>query len=170
MTFLTLFSTHTHSRAGNLASALLSLRARRTLCAGREEDFDVINIRFQLFHCELSSRVAALTDFLLLMQSHSSLPPRPFPLSLLYLLSAHYTSFILSASPSLRSSTLFPNFFSPPPPPSTHFPSPPFVSPPPVIIISVIALPLPGGDVFTAASLSNSLMLDYCCMITATIP
>ena len=114
--------THTHSRAGNLASALLSLRARRTLCAGREEDFDVINIRFQLFHCELSSRVAALTDFLLLMQSLSSLPPHPFPLSLLYRLSAHYSSFILSASPSLRSSTLFPNFFSPPPP-SPHFPS-----------------------------------------------
>lgn len=52
---------------------------KRTLCAGQEEGFDVINIRFQLFHCELSSRVAALTDFLLLMQSHCFHPSRPFP-------------------------------------------------------------------------------------------
>lgn len=104
--FFTLFflffrNTHTHIDTHiccNLAPVLLLLWGRRTLCAGREEGFDVINIRFQLFHCELSSWVAALTDFLLLMQSHSFLPPHPFPLPL-YLLSAHYSSFYTSVSP-----------------------------------------------------------------------
>lgn len=154
-----------HTRM-KLGSSTVSLWGGRTLCTGQEEGFDVINIRFQLFHCELSSWVAALTDFLLLMQSHSSLPPHPFPL-LLYLLSAHYSSFI--CLPLLYS---FPS-------PCSHFSSSSSSSSShfylslhlfPVIIISVIALPLPGGDVFTPASLSNSLMLDYCCMITATIP
>lgn len=47
---------HTRMKLGSWA---VSLWSRRTLCAGREEGFDVINIRFQLFHCELSSWVAA---------------------------------------------------------------------------------------------------------------
>lgn len=155
------FAIHTRMQLG---SSTASLWGGRTLCAGWEEGFDVINIRFQLFHCELSSWVAALTDFSLLMQSHSSLPPHPFPHPL-YLLSAHYSSFIclslLYSIPSLCSH--FSSSSS-----SSHFHLSLHLSP--VIIISVIALPLSGGDVFTAASLSNSQMLDYCCMITATIP
>ena len=83
----------------------------------------------------------------------------------LHLLSAHYSSFIcLSLLCSIPSPCSHFSSSS-----SSHFhlsPSSFFV----VIIISVIALPLPGGGVFTAASLSNLLMLDYCCMITATIP
>lgn len=163
LTFLTLFSTHTHTRTHMwLRSGVVSRRCRRTLCAGREEGFDVINIRFQLFHCELSSWVAALTDFLLLMQSHSSLPPHPFPHPFVPALCPLLFPFCLP----LRCSIPAPcSLFSFPSSPVSHFPPP--CSSLPVVIISVIALPLQGGDVFAAASLSNSLMLDYCGVITA---
>lgn len=86
LTFLTLFSLRTH--LGNLAPVLLLCEAS-IHCV---QDFDLINIRFQLFHCELSSRVAALTSDCLcnptplayLSRLHSSLS----------FLSAHYAHFM----------------------------------------------------------------------------
>lgn len=122
LTFLTLFSQHTHTHPGNLAPVLLLCEAGVHCVQGERKAFDVINIRFQLFHCELSSRVAALTDFSLLMQSHSSHPPHPFALPL-YQLSALYSPFIslplLHSIPSPCSRS-FPPFISTAPIISTH--------------------------------------------------
>lgn len=128
-------------------------------CADREHSFDIINIRFQLFHCELSYRVAALTDFLVLMQSYPSLPPQPFPPEV-HQLSAHYSPLICLL---LHSFTFLPSFLL-----ILWFPLFPLHFP--IIITSVIALPLPSGGVFTSASPSNPPFLDYYRMITATIP
>lgn len=85
------------------------------------------------------------------------------------------SSFVPTLCPLLFLLYVCLSFYAIPSPSSHFFPPPLLISTSLfylslVIIISVIALPLPGGDVFTAPSLSNSLMLDYCCMITATIP
>lgn len=76
----------------------------------------------------------------------------------------HYSLLICLVCLILHSFTFSPVFAS-----SSGFHSSLHLSPP-IIITSVIALPLPGGDVFTAAFLSNPPMPDYCRMITATIP
>lgn len=163
LTSLTLFSTHTHTHVTWLwccfavRQAYIVCRARGGLWFNQYQ-ISAVSLWALILSGSLDWLLTAYAIPLLSPTSpvSSSFVPTLCPLLFSY----------LSVSPLLHSSTLFPFFllllllFSFPPLPSSF----------PVIIISVIALPLPGGDVFTAASLSNSLMLDYCCMITATIP
>lgn len=104
------------------------------------QGFDVIDIRFQLFDCESSFGLAALTDFWLLMQPT---PTYSLPLSSVLTLPL-VQLYLLSPSPHV---------FAPPSPSSSSSSSCVW-----------------GTGVFSAACLSNSLILDYCRMITATIP
>lgn len=160
LTFLTLFSTHTHTR--NLAQRCFSVRQAYIVCRARgglwcnQYQISAVSLWALILSGSLDWLLTAYAIPLLSPTSPvaSSFAPILCPLLFLYL-------YVLAL---LHSFTFLP-FSSPY---SSHFHLSLHLFP--VIIISVIALPLPGGDVLTAASLSNSLMLDYCCMITATIP